>query len=121
MDVYLKTHPRLDEIEQKKVCSIMDSLSRAVVLAWLHASQNQRLPLQDVLRAIYYDQLKLTSCMSSAHLVRARPMEALARRRAWAMAMLLLATNGWSTQRRKVGVLRWWRPARSRPEEGGSS
>ncbi|XP_066336631.1 root phototropism protein 2-like [Miscanthus floridulus] len=60
VDIYLKTHPGLDEIEREKVCSVMDPL-RLSYQARLHASQNKRLPLHAVLSALYYDQLKLRS------------------------------------------------------------
>ncbi|KAJ0975461.1 hypothetical protein J5N97_017426 [Dioscorea zingiberensis] len=60
VDIYLKAHPGLDEIEREKVCSVMDPL-RLSYEARLHASQNKRLPLQIVLHALYYDQLKLRS------------------------------------------------------------
>ena len=60
VDIYLKTHPALDEMEREKVCSVMDPLKLSYQ-ARLHASQNKRLPLQAVLSALYYDQLKLRS------------------------------------------------------------
>ncbi|KAG2559684.1 hypothetical protein PVAP13_8KG126500 [Panicum virgatum] len=60
VDIYLKTHPALDEMEREKVCSVMDPLKLSYQ-ARLHASQNRRLPLQAVLSALYYDQLKLRS------------------------------------------------------------
>ncbi|URE07559.1 NPH3 family [Musa troglodytarum] len=60
VDIYLKAHPGLDEIEREKVCSVMDPLKLSYE-ARLHASQNKRLPLQIVLHALYYDQLKLRS------------------------------------------------------------
>ncbi|KAM0825727.1 hypothetical protein ACQ4PT_069361 [Festuca glaucescens] len=60
VDIYLKAHPSLDEIEREKVCSVMDTLKLSYT-ARLHASQNKRLPLQAVLSALYYDQLKLRS------------------------------------------------------------
>ncbi|CAM0152484.1 unnamed protein product [Urochloa decumbens] len=63
VDIYLKTHPALDEIEREKVCSVMDPLKLSYQ-ARLHASQNKRLPLQAVLSALYYDQLKLRSAGS---------------------------------------------------------
>uniref|UniRef100_A0A1D1YD75 Root phototropism protein 2 n=1 Tax=Anthurium amnicola TaxID=1678845 RepID=A0A1D1YD75_9ARAE len=58
VDIYLKAHPELDEIEREKVCSVMDPL-RLSYEARLHASQNKRLPLQIMLHALYYDQLNL--------------------------------------------------------------
>ncbi|KAF6143009.1 hypothetical protein GIB67_041077 [Kingdonia uniflora] len=60
IDIYLKAHPALDEIEREKVCSVMDS-HKLSYEARLHASQNKRLPVQIVLQALYYDQLKLRS------------------------------------------------------------
>ncbi|KAJ8647821.1 hypothetical protein MRB53_000844 [Persea americana] len=60
VDIYLKGHPGLDEIEREKVCSVMDPLKLSYE-ARVHASQNKRLPVQIVLHALYYDQLKLRS------------------------------------------------------------
>ncbi|CAL9096790.1 unnamed protein product [Musa textilis] len=51
---------RAVDIYLKKVCSVMDPLKLSYE-ARLHASQNKRLPLQIVLHALYYDQLKLRS------------------------------------------------------------
>lgn len=55
-----QSHPNLDEIEREKVCSSMDPLKLSYE-ARVHASQNKRLPVQIVLHALYYDQLKLRS------------------------------------------------------------
>nr|GMD69187.1 root phototropism protein 2 [Ipomoea batatas] len=60
IDIYLKAHPQLDEIEREKVCSVMDPLKLSYE-ARVHASQNKRLPVQIVLHALYYDQLKIRS------------------------------------------------------------
>lgn len=60
IDIYLKAHPKLDEIEREKVCSCMDPLKLSYD-ARVHASQNKRLPVQVVLHALYYDQLNLRS------------------------------------------------------------
>lgn len=60
IDIYLKAHPDLDEIEREKVCSVMDALKLSYE-ARVHASKNKRLPVQIVLHALYYDQLKLRS------------------------------------------------------------
>ncbi|GMH07979.1 hypothetical protein Nepgr_009819 [Nepenthes gracilis] len=62
IDIYLKAHPNLDEIEREKVCSVLDPLKLSYE-ARIHASQNKRLPVQIVLHALYYDQLKLRSGM----------------------------------------------------------
>ncbi|XAR60829.1 hypothetical protein NMG60_11034350 [Bertholletia excelsa] len=60
VDIYLKAHPNLGEIEREKVCSVMDPLKLSHK-ARVHASQNKRLPVQIVVHALYYDQLKLRS------------------------------------------------------------
>ncbi|XP_060216477.1 root phototropism protein 2 [Lycium barbarum] len=60
VDIYLKAHPHLDEIEREKVCSVMDPLKLSYE-ARVHASQNKRLPVQIVLHALYFDQLKIRS------------------------------------------------------------
>ncbi|XP_020221040.1 root phototropism protein 2 [Cajanus cajan] len=60
VDIYLKAHPNLDEIEREKVCSVMEPLKLSYE-ARVHASQNKRLPVQIVLHALYYDQLRLRS------------------------------------------------------------
>jgi hypothetical protein len=60
VDIYLKTHPGLDEVQREKVCSVMDPL-RLSYQARLHASQNKRLPLHAVLTALYYDNLNIRS------------------------------------------------------------
>lgn len=56
----LQVHPNLDELEKEKVCSVMDPLKLSGE-ARVHASQNKRLPVQVVLHALYYDQLKMRS------------------------------------------------------------
>lgn len=60
VDIYLKAHQNLDEIEREKVCSVMDPLKLSYE-ARVHASQNKRLPVQIVLHALYYDQLRIRS------------------------------------------------------------
>ncbi|XP_058195945.1 root phototropism protein 2 [Rhododendron vialii] len=60
IDIYLKAHPNLDEIGREKACGVMDPLKLSYE-ARVHASQNKRLPLQILLHALYYDQLKLRS------------------------------------------------------------
>ncbi|GER30959.1 phototropic-responsive NPH3 family protein [Striga asiatica] len=58
IDIYLKAHPALSDMERKKVCSIMDcqKLSRE---ACAHAAQNDRLPVQTVVQVLYYEQQRL--------------------------------------------------------------
>lgn len=60
IDIFLKAHPNLDEIEREKVCSVMDPFKLSYE-ARVHASQNKRLPIQMVLHALYFDQLQTRS------------------------------------------------------------
>ncbi|XP_010922790.1 root phototropism protein 2 [Elaeis guineensis] len=83
VDIYLKAHPGLHEIEREKLCSVMDPL-KLTYDARLHASQNNRLPLQIVLQALYYDQLKLRSGAEPENAV--TPPNSAAAARAGAMA-----------------------------------
>ncbi|XP_024981927.1 BTB/POZ domain-containing protein SR1IP1-like [Cynara cardunculus var. scolymus] len=58
IDIYLKAHPALSDMDRKKVCSLMDcqKLSRE---ARAHAAQNERLPVQTVVQVLYYEQRRL--------------------------------------------------------------
>ncbi|XP_057722032.1 BTB/POZ domain-containing protein SR1IP1-like [Arachis stenosperma] len=58
IDIYLKAHPTLSEMERKKICSLMDcqKLSRD---ACAHAAQNNRLPVQTVVQVLYHEQQRL--------------------------------------------------------------
>lgn len=58
IDIYLKAHPALNDVERKKVCGVMDcqKLSRE---ACAHAAQNDRLPVQTVVQVLYYEQQRL--------------------------------------------------------------
>ncbi|CAN0917897.1 BTB/POZ domain-containing protein SR1IP1 [Linum grandiflorum] len=64
IDIYLKAHPELSDMERKKVCSVMDcqKLSRE---ACAHAAQNERLPAQTVVQVLYYEQQRLQGTMNS--------------------------------------------------------
>lgn len=65
IDIYLKAHPSLSDMERKKVCSVMDcqKLSRE---ACAHAAQNDRLPVQTVVQVLYYEQQRLREAMDSS-------------------------------------------------------
>nr|VDD37389.1 unnamed protein product [Brassica oleracea] len=58
VDIYLKAHPNMSDVEKKKVCSLMDcqKLSRE---ACAHAAQNDRLPVQTIVQVLYYEQQRL--------------------------------------------------------------
>ncbi|CAK9144025.1 unnamed protein product [Ilex paraguariensis] len=63
IDIFLKAHPALSDLERKKVCSVMDcqKLSRE---ACAHAAQNDRLPVQTVVQVLYYEQQRLREVMN---------------------------------------------------------
>ncbi|XP_068654628.1 BTB/POZ domain-containing protein SR1IP1-like [Aristolochia californica] len=63
IDIFLKAHPDLSDMERKKICSVMDcqKLSRE---ACAHAAQNDRLPVQTVVQVLYYEQQRLQDVMS---------------------------------------------------------
>ncbi|XP_052197446.1 BTB/POZ domain-containing protein SR1IP1 [Diospyros lotus] len=65
LDIYLKAHPALSDLERKKVCSVMDcqKLSRE---ACAHAAQNNRLPVQTVVQVLYYEQQRLREGMNGS-------------------------------------------------------
>ncbi|KAL0536000.1 hypothetical protein IC582_024932 [Cucumis melo] len=65
IDIYLKAHPSLSDMERKKVCSLMDcqKLSRE---ACAHAAQNDRLPVQTVVQVLYYEQQRLRDVMNGS-------------------------------------------------------
>lgn len=60
IDIYLKAHPCLDELQREKVCSIMDC-HRLSYEARMHAAQNNRLPVHTVVQVLYYDKLQVRS------------------------------------------------------------
>ncbi|CAH1421194.1 unnamed protein product [Lactuca virosa] len=72
IDIYLKVHPTLSDMERKKVCSLMDceKLSRE---ACAHAAQNDRLPVQTVCQVIFYEQQRLRDTMGGDGLLAVEP------------------------------------------------
>ncbi|KAF5961069.1 hypothetical protein HYC85_002278 [Camellia sinensis] len=65
IDIYLKAHPALSDLERKKVCSVLDCqrLSRE---ACAHAAHNDRLPVQTVVQVLYYEQQRLREVMDGS-------------------------------------------------------
>lgn len=65
VDIYLKAHPMLTEVECRKLCKFIDcqKLSQE---ASNHAAQNDRLPVQMVVRVLYFEQIRLKTAMSSS-------------------------------------------------------
>eukprot|EP00252_Welwitschia_mirabilis_P026480 TRINITY_DN8704_c0_g2_i1.p1 TRINITY_DN8704_c0_g2~~TRINITY_DN8704_c0_g2_i1.p1 ORF type:complete len:515 (+),score=116.93 TRINITY_DN8704_c0_g2_i1:84-1547(+) len=66
IDIYLKAHPSLTEMERKKLCKLIDyqKLSQE---ACSHAAQNERLPVQAVVQVLYFEQLRLRNALTGSH------------------------------------------------------
>ncbi|CAI9264174.1 unnamed protein product [Lactuca saligna] len=72
IDIYLKVHPTLSEMERKKVCNLMDC-EKLSSEACAHAAQNDRLPVQTVGQVIFYEQQRLSNTMSGDGLIEVKP------------------------------------------------
>ncbi|KZV29887.1 BTB/POZ domain-containing protein [Dorcoceras hygrometricum] len=69
IDIYLKAHPSLSDMERKKLCSVMNcqKLSQE---ASAHAAQNERLPVQTIIQVLYYEQQRLREVVDNSSLNR---------------------------------------------------
>ncbi|RAL40736.1 hypothetical protein DM860_008434 [Cuscuta australis] len=65
IDIYLKAHPALTDMERKKVCGVMDC-QKLSPEACAHAAQNDRLPAQTVVQVLYYEKQRLGEVMNSS-------------------------------------------------------
>uniref|UniRef100_A0A1J3EVR3 BTB/POZ domain-containing protein n=2 Tax=Noccaea caerulescens TaxID=107243 RepID=A0A1J3EVR3_NOCCA len=63
IDMFLKGHPSLTEQECKSLCKFIDT-QKLSQEACNHAAQNDRLPVQLVVRVLYSEQLRLKNVMS---------------------------------------------------------
>ncbi|ESQ49207.1 hypothetical protein EUTSA_v10020370mg [Eutrema salsugineum] len=63
IDMYLKAHPSLTEEECKKLCKFIDC-SKLSQEASNHVAQNDRLPVQMVVRVLYSEQRRLKKALS---------------------------------------------------------
>lgn len=66
IDIYLKAHPGLTDMERRKLCKIIDcqKLSQE---ACSHAAQNDRLPVQLVVQVLYFEQLRLRNALAGTY------------------------------------------------------
>ncbi|CAA7393852.1 unnamed protein product [Spirodela intermedia] len=65
VDVYLKAHPRISEVERERVCSVMD-YQKLTLEACTHAAQNERLPLRAVVQVLFFEQLQLRHAIAGS-------------------------------------------------------
>lgn len=65
IDIFLKAHPTLSDLERKKLCKLLDcqKLSQE---ACTHAAQNERLPVQLVVQVLYFEQLRMRNAMAGS-------------------------------------------------------
>lgn len=63
VDVYLKAHPRISELEREKICGVMDC-QKLTLEACTHAAQNDRLPLRAVIQVLFFEQLQLRQAIA---------------------------------------------------------
>lgn len=62
IDIYLKNHPTLKEHDRRRLCKEMDS-GKLSIDACMHAAQNDRLPLRNVMQVLFSEQIKMRSTM----------------------------------------------------------
>eukprot|EP00250_Pteridium_aquilinum_P032692 c4642_g2_i1 orf=79-2145(+) len=62
IDIFLKAHPTLSDMERRKICKVLDcqKLSKE---ACIHAAQNERLPVQMVVQVLYFEQIRMRNAM----------------------------------------------------------
>ncbi|XP_002970426.2 BTB/POZ domain-containing protein At5g48800 isoform X1 [Selaginella moellendorffii] len=65
VDIYLKAHPALSDLERKKLCKLLD-VQKLSQEACQHAAQNERLPVQMVVQVLYYEQMRLRTAMTTS-------------------------------------------------------
>ncbi|XP_010464475.1 PREDICTED: putative BTB/POZ domain-containing protein At3g08660 [Camelina sativa] len=63
IDMYLKAHPLLTEEESKKLCKFVNC-NKLSEEASNHVAQNDRLPVQMVVRVLYSEQMRLKKALS---------------------------------------------------------
>ncbi|KAJ7213804.1 hypothetical protein O6H91_20G022600 [Diphasiastrum complanatum] len=68
IDLYLKAHSWLTELERERLCKIMDC-HKLSLEACTHAAQNERLPLRVVIQVLFFEQLQLRTAITGCFLV----------------------------------------------------
>ncbi|XP_043814703.1 BTB/POZ domain-containing protein At5g03250 isoform X1 [Manihot esculenta] len=63
IDVYLKAHPWLTDIEREQLCRLMNC-QKLSIEASTHAAQNERLPLRVIVQVLFFEQLRLRTSIS---------------------------------------------------------
>ncbi|KAJ7539005.1 hypothetical protein O6H91_11G072500 [Diphasiastrum complanatum] len=63
IDIYLKAHPWLSEVDRERLCRTMDC-QKLSLEACTHAAQNDRLPLRIVVQVLFFEQLQLRAAFA---------------------------------------------------------
>ncbi|KAL9257505.1 BTB/POZ domain-containing protein [Drosera capensis] len=63
IDVYLKAHPWLTESEREQICQLLNC-QKLSLEASTHAAQNERLPLRVIVQVLFFEQLRLRTCIA---------------------------------------------------------
>ncbi|KAI4384047.1 hypothetical protein MLD38_009818 [Melastoma candidum] len=63
IDIYLKAHPWLTELEREQVCRLMNC-QKLSMDACTHAAQNERLPLRVIVQVLFFEQLRLRTSIA---------------------------------------------------------
>ncbi|XP_020208431.1 BTB/POZ domain-containing protein At5g48800 isoform X2 [Cajanus cajan] len=66
IDIYLKAHQGLSDLDKKKLCKLID-FQKLSQEAGAHAAQNERLPLQSIVQVLYFEQLRLRNSLSCSY------------------------------------------------------
>ncbi|XP_042474475.1 BTB/POZ domain-containing protein NPY1-like isoform X2 [Zingiber officinale] len=57
IDIYLKEHPNLMKADKRRICNLIN-VRKLSSEAYVHAAQNERLPLRTVVQVLFFEQLK---------------------------------------------------------------
>ncbi|XP_075647908.1 BTB/POZ domain-containing protein At5g48800 [Castanea sativa] len=66
IDIYLKAHQNLSELDRKKLSKLID-FQKLSQEAGAHAAQNERLPLQSIVQVLYFEQIRLRNSLSCSY------------------------------------------------------
>ncbi|KAF6145647.1 hypothetical protein GIB67_018753 [Kingdonia uniflora] len=67
IDIYLKAHQGLSDMERKKICKLID-FQKLSQEAGTHAAQNERLPLQSIVQVLYFEQVRLRNALCCSYM-----------------------------------------------------
>ncbi|KAF5181215.1 BTB/POZ domain-containing protein [Thalictrum thalictroides] len=67
VDIFLKAHQGLSDLERKKVCKLID-FQKLTQEAGAHAAQNERLPLQSIVQVLYFEQVRLRNALCCSYM-----------------------------------------------------